>query len=88
MLFSSDNSTLALLSVAFIIFCLLAAKSKNIKSFQFQISLFIVIWIIGEIADVQSRKCWLEDTSCIHGIFRFNAMVEVLPFKKKRKETH
>ena len=51
-LFSIDNTTLALLSVAIIIFSLLAAKSKNIKSFQFQISLFIIIWIIGEIADV------------------------------------
>ncbi len=60
MLFSSDNTTLALLSVAFIIFCLIAAKSKNIKSFQFQISLFIVIWIIGEIADVLQEASIIE----------------------------
>jgi bacteriorhodopsin len=30
----------------------LTAKSRNIRSFQFQISLFIVIWIIGEIVDL------------------------------------
>jgi hypothetical protein len=33
-------------------FVWLTAKSRNIKSFQFQISLFIVIWIIGELMDL------------------------------------
>ena len=40
--------SLVLLSIAIIIFSMLAIKSKNIKSFQFQISIFVVIWIIGE----------------------------------------
>lgn len=53
MLLLINNTTLILLSIAIIIFSLLAAKSKNIiRSFQFQISIFIIIWIIGEIADV------------------------------------
>jgi CDP-diglyceride synthetase len=45
------NITLVLLIIAFGIFAWLAAKSRNIKSFQFQISMFIVIWIAGEIID-------------------------------------
>lgn len=49
--------TLSLLAVALGIFAWLAVKSRSIKSFQFQISLFIVIWIIGEIADfIQERE--------------------------------
>jgi bacteriorhodopsin len=53
MLFSSfGNLTLVLLIIAFGIFAWLTAKSRNIRSFQFQISLFIVIWIIGEIVDL------------------------------------
>jgi len=52
-LFSSfGNLTLVLLIIAFGIFVWLTAKSRNIRSFQFQISLFIVIWIIGEIVDL------------------------------------
>ncbi len=49
--------TLILLVVALGIFLWLTIKSKNIKSFQFQISLFIVIWIVGEAADLlQGRQ--------------------------------
>lgn len=34
------------------IFVWLAMRSKNIRSFQFQISVFIIIWILGEIAGI------------------------------------
>ena len=37
-------------------FVWLTAKSRNIKSFQFQISLFIVIWIIGELMDLLEEE--------------------------------
>ena len=43
-----SSVSLILLSIAIIIFSILAIKSKNIRSFQFQISIFVVIWIIGE----------------------------------------
>ncbi len=43
---------LILLSGALVIFGWLAAKSRNIKKFQFQISVFLIIWIVGEIVDV------------------------------------
>ena len=44
--------TLILLFIGIAIFSLLAIDSRKIKSFQFQISVFIVIWITGEIADL------------------------------------
>ncbi len=43
-----SNSTLYLLFVALGIFVWLAWRSHNVKSFQFQISVFILIWIGGE----------------------------------------
>jgi hypothetical protein len=47
-----DNITTALLMVALGIFVWLAVLSKNIRTFQFQISIFIIIWILGEIAGI------------------------------------
>jgi hypothetical protein len=43
---------LVLLSSAFVIFGALALKSRKITSFQFQISIFILIWIVGELASL------------------------------------
>lgn len=43
-----SNSTVYLLFIALAIFVWLAWRSHNIKSFQFQISAFILIWIGGE----------------------------------------
>lgn len=48
----SSHITLFLLLVGIGIFSLLAIDSRKIKSFQFQISIFIVIWIVGEIIDL------------------------------------
>ncbi|TBR10825.1 MAG: hypothetical protein EPO62_02785 [Candidatus Nitrosotenuis sp.] len=44
----ADNSTWILLSVAAVVFSYLAIKSKSFKSFQFQISAFVILWIVGE----------------------------------------
>ena len=44
-----SNVTLILLLGALSIFVWLAARSKDIRSFQFQISIFIVIWILGQV---------------------------------------
>ena len=54
-----DNITTALLMLALGIFVWLAVPSKNIRTFQFQISIFIIIWILGEIAGI------LRDTGII-----------------------
>ena len=53
---SFGNITLLLLVIALGIFVLLTAKSRNTKSFQFQISLFIVIWMTGEMADLLGEE--------------------------------
>ncbi|MGC2427793.1 MAG: hypothetical protein WA421_12225 [Nitrososphaeraceae archaeon] len=47
-----DNITPILLLVALGIFIRLAIISKSIRTFQFQISIFIIIWILGEIAGI------------------------------------
>jgi hypothetical protein len=47
-----SNVTLILLLGALSIFVWLATRSKDIRSFQFQISIFIVIWILGQVVDV------------------------------------
>jgi len=45
-----SNITVILLFVALGIFVWLVARSKSIRSFQFQMSIFLVVWILGEIA--------------------------------------
>lgn len=50
--FIMDNITTMLLFVALGLFGWLAIKSRNIRNFQFQISIFIIIWTLGEIASV------------------------------------
>ena len=44
--------TIILLFIALSIFIWLAVRSRGITTFQFQISIFIVIWILGEIVGV------------------------------------
>lgn len=43
---------LILLFVAIGIFGSLAIQSKSVKSFQFQVSIIIIIWILGEIVEI------------------------------------
>lgn len=50
--FFVTNITLNLLVVTLVIFALLALKSGSIKSFHFQISIFVFIWIFGEVLHV------------------------------------
>jgi bacteriorhodopsin len=54
--FSFGSLTLILLVIALGIFVWLTARSRNIKNFQFQISMFILIWIIGEIVDLLGEE--------------------------------
>lgn len=48
--FLSEGLTLILLLIGIGIFGYLAMVVRNIKKFQFQLSVFILIWIAGEIA--------------------------------------
>ena len=44
-----NSITIILLLIALGIFVWQASRSKSIRSFQFQISIFLVVWILGEI---------------------------------------
>lgn len=50
-LHSMSDITLILSLIPLIIFIWLAVRSKSIKSFQFQISLFIAVYILGAIIE-------------------------------------
>jgi bacteriorhodopsin len=56
LLSSFGSLTLILLVIALGIFMWLTARSRNIKTFQFQISIFIIIWIIGETIDLLGEE--------------------------------
>jgi bacteriorhodopsin len=58
--FSLDSLTLVLLVIALGIFVWLTTRSRNIKTFQFQISMFILIWITGEIVDLLGEEGVVE----------------------------
>jgi hypothetical protein len=49
---SYDSLTVILLFGALAIFVWLAARSRNIRSVQFQFSVFIVIWIVGQVIGI------------------------------------
>lgn len=49
-----------MLLIALGIFAWLTTRSRNIKSFQFQISIFILIWMIGEIVDLLGEEGVVE----------------------------
>ena len=46
-----SNLTLIILFTSLAVFVWLALRSRNIKNFEFQIFVFIVIYIIGEILE-------------------------------------
>lgn len=50
-LHSMSDITLILSFIPLIIFVWLALRSKSIKAFQFQISIFITVYILGEIIE-------------------------------------
>jgi hypothetical protein len=47
-----SSVTVILLLAALSIFVWLAARSKDIRSFQFQISIFIIIWVLGQVTAI------------------------------------
>jgi hypothetical protein len=51
LLFSTGGVTLIILFMSLAIFGWLAVRNRNIRSFEFQITVFIVVYIIGEIIE-------------------------------------
>ena len=54
LVYSMSDVTLVLLLGSLAIFGYLAFRSRNIRKFQFQISIFIVVWVMGEI--IQNKR--------------------------------
>jgi hypothetical protein len=52
----TDYMTLVLLVIALMIFVWLVVKSRSIRSFQFQVSIFIAIMVAGGIVDLLSNN--------------------------------
>jgi hypothetical protein len=50
-IYSIGNITSLLILIPLIIFIWLAIKSKNIKSFQFQLMVFILMYLVGQIIE-------------------------------------
>ena len=50
-LYSMNDITFILSLISLIIFALLAIRSKSIKTFQFQLLLFIAVYVLGEIIE-------------------------------------
>jgi hypothetical protein len=59
-----NSVTIILLLGALGIFVWLAVRSKNIRSFQFQMSIFIIIWLLGDMVSIMYNN----------GIFVFSAL--------------
>jgi hypothetical protein len=51
LLFSAGGVTLIILFMSLAIFGWLTVRNRNIRSFEFQITVFIVVYIIGEIIE-------------------------------------
>jgi len=54
-LFTMDLIGIFLLVTALVIFGWLAIKSRNVRRFEFQISVFILVWILGEVVNVSQK---------------------------------
>ena len=54
------NVTIILLLAVLSIFVWLAARSRNVRSFQFQISIFIIIWVLGGVASILQDAGFIE----------------------------
>ena len=66
---SFGSLTLDLLIIALGIFVWLSARSRSIRSFQFQISVFISVWITGEIVDLLQEEYALSFLSYNTGMY-------------------
>ncbi|HXT84241.1 MAG TPA: hypothetical protein VN704_07915 [Verrucomicrobiae bacterium] len=55
-LYTIGNVTTILIIIPLIIFAGLSIKSKNIKSFQFQIFIFILMYFIGQVIENNNNQ--------------------------------
>jgi len=58
-----ETFNLVLILIAFAIFTRLAFKGKSLGSFRFQLSIFLLIWVISEIPHIAESIGFLAATS-------------------------
>ena len=75
-----SNITLYLLFVALGIFLWLAWRSHSIKCFQFQISIFILIWIGGEFVTTLHESGLFDFPSELHGLGMMIHLISMILF--------
>ncbi|HEV2118988.1 MAG TPA: hypothetical protein VGS11_02605 [Candidatus Bathyarchaeia archaeon] len=61
--FAAELFTSIGVTLAAIIFARLAFKSKSLGSFQFQLSIFVLIWVAAELPHIASTLGIIDDTS-------------------------
>lgn len=66
--FPADYLTLYLLLASLIIFVTLAVKSRNVRSFQFQTSIFIAIMVAGAMVELGSSHDLIKLPSGLDGL--------------------
>ena len=69
-----SSITVILLLATLSVFVLVAARSKDIRGIHFQISIFIIIWVSGQVVDI------LQESGII--------MLSPLHFRNKREKNN
>lgn len=59
-IYSIGNITSLLILIPLIIFIWLTIKSKNIKSFQFQLMIFILMYLVGQIIEINGDSVFFS----------------------------
>ncbi len=100
MIYSIGNITSVIILIPLIIFIWLTIKSKNIKSFQFQLMVFILMYFIGQIIENNNDNVFFlmlpkDFGSQIHVIAAAFFTIMILfrfyyanPIKKKMMDNH
>ncbi len=89
-MFLLDNITVIALLASIIIFSMLSLQSKSMRSFQFQISIFAVIWIVGELVSILhennalSKLGWLGMTIHVSSMVFLFSMLFLRFYYSKR----
>jgi hypothetical protein len=77
--FVFGDVTFVLLLVAIGIFGSLAVQSKSVTSFQFQIAMILIVWIVGEIVEVSGEMglIHLESFEELPSVIHMIAMIMI-----------
>ena len=60
---AAETFTSVMIVLSAIVFTRLAFKSKGFGNFQFQLSIFVLVWVIAELPHIGSTLGLIDDTS-------------------------